>query len=138
MIGTLVDEDGSWAATARGLTAETGVDSADELHAQWTRLLDEKMNAVINGDVPWQRHSRLVAEAADEAIRTLGGSPTASTTRLVSDLDSEYPAFPDVAAATTALRRKRLVAGGSAPRTSAGPARSGHRRTITSTWSWRI
>lgn len=111
VIGTLVDEDASWAAAARRIAAETGVDSADDLHALWARLLDEKMSAVIDGDAPWQRHSRLVVEAADEAIRALGGSPTASTTRLLSNLDAEYPAFPDVAAATAALRRTRLVAG---------------------------
>ena len=69
------------------------------------------MDAVVSGDAHWRPHHRLVAEAADEAITSLGGQSTAATAALGSFLDRTYPAWPDVAAATATLRRGRLVAG---------------------------
>jgi 2-haloacid dehalogenase len=69
------------------------------------------MNAVVEGDSPWQLHGQLIIDSINDVIRALGGTPMASTTALVSTLDSQYPAWPDVAKATAALRRGRLVAG---------------------------
>lgn len=111
VIGTLVDEDGTWADVAQKLAAEAALVRPDDLHTQWARFLNERMDEVVNGDASWQRHSDLVIDSANAAITALGGTPTAATTALVSSLDSEYPAWPEVAAATAALRRDRLVAG---------------------------
>jgi len=111
VIGTLVDEDGTWADVAQKLAAEADVVRPAVLHARWAQFLNERMDGVTKGDAPWQRHGDLVIESADAAIRVLGGSPTAATTALVSTLDSEYPAWPEVATATADLRRSRLVAG---------------------------
>jgi 2-haloacid dehalogenase len=111
VIGTLVDEDGTWAEVARKLAAETAIDRPDALHTQWVRFLNERMDEVVTGNASWQRHSDLVIESAEAAVTALGGTPTAAMTALLSTLDSEYPAWPEVAAATAALRRDRLVAG---------------------------
>ncbi|MBT2504262.1 HAD-IA family hydrolase [Curtobacterium sp. ISL-83] len=111
VIGTLVDEDGAWATTARQLAVEAGLGSPEELHSRWTQLLNRRMNAVVDGDLPWQRHSHLVSDGAHEAITALGGTVTPAALALVATLDREYPAWPDVAEATAALRRGRLVVG---------------------------
>lgn len=111
VIGTLVDEDGAWAAVARKLAAGAGLGSPEKLHEQWALVLNQRMDAVINGDLPWQPHSELVSGAAERVIADLGGRFTPSMWALVSSLDSEYPAWPDVAGATAALRRDRLVVG---------------------------
>jgi 2-haloacid dehalogenase len=111
VIGTLVDDDATWAATAQRLATAADLPSASELLAHWTRSFTQMMEAVIDGDSPWRPHSRLVIDSANDAIRALGGRPTATTTALVSNLDAQYRAWPDVAEATAALRRGRLVAG---------------------------
>ncbi|MET0425483.1 MAG: haloacid dehalogenase type II [Actinoplanes sp.] len=104
VIGTLVDEDETWARAAERLSAEAG-----DLRSTWVELLDRHMNAVVQGDAPWRPHRELVVDSAREAITRAGGDP--SSAALVASLDSEYPAWPDVAPATAALRRDRLVAG---------------------------
>lgn len=113
VIGTLVDEDATWASAAEGLAAEAGVDDAAELHASWARSLERLMDAVVRGGVPWRPHGQLVVDAALEAVAEAGGSlvdEAAAVARLAS-LEHDYPAWPDVAPATAALRRGRLVAG---------------------------
>ncbi|WGL51431.1 HAD-IA family hydrolase [Nocardioides sp. BP30] len=111
VIGTLVDEDSTWARTAQLLASQAQLASSEDLHTSWARALNERMDAVIDGTAAWQPHSRLVVEAANEALVALGGSVTAATTALVTDLDATYLAWPDVATATASLRRRRLVAG---------------------------
>ena len=111
VIGTLVDEDAAWASAARLLASEAGVDDAEALLAAWVSALDRQMTAVVTGDAPWRPHRRLVVEAAREAVVGTGGDPTPEALGLVATLDDEYPAWPDVAPATAALRRSRLVAG---------------------------
>jgi 2-haloacid dehalogenase len=133
VIGTLVDEDGTWADVAQKLAAEAALVRPNALHARWAHFLNERMDDVIKGDAPWQRHSDLVIESADAAITALSGSPTAATTALVSTLDSEYPAWPEVAAATAALRRDRLVAG-----VSNGDLNSLARLANTNRISWDV
>ena len=111
VIGTLVDEDATWARTAGQLAAEAGVDGTVDLLGAWVALLDRSMSAVVAGDAPWRPHRELVSESAREAITSAGGDPSSAALALVASLDDEYPAWPDVAAATAALRRGRLVAG---------------------------
>lgn len=111
VIGTLVDEDGTWASVAERLAAEAGLDEAADLHAVWVELLDRRMNAVVEGGAPWQPHRQFVSDSAREAIISAGGNPSPAALALVASLDREYPAWPDVAPATAALRRNRLVAG---------------------------
>lgn len=111
VIGTLVDEDATWAGAAERLAAKAGLDGSAGLHARWVELLDRRMSAVVEGAAPWRPHGQLVSDAAREAIASAGGDPSSTTLALVASLDGEYPAWPDVAAATAALRRDRLVAG---------------------------
>lgn len=111
VIGTLVDEDGTWARVAELLATEAGVDEPAELHARWAELLEHHMDAVVVGDSPWRPHQQLVSESAREAIITTGGTPSPAALALVASLDCDYPAWPDVAPATAELRRSRLVAG---------------------------
>ena len=69
------------------------------------------MNAVVDGTAPWRPHRELVSDSAREAITQAGGNPSPAVLALVQNLDSEYPAWPDVAPATAALRKSFLVAG---------------------------
>ena len=111
VIGTLVDEDATWARAAERIAALAGLDAPADLRTSWVALLDARMDAVVSGDAPWLPHQRLVNESAHDAITALGGIPTAETAALVAALDREYRAWPDVAGATAALRRGHLVAG---------------------------
>jgi 2-haloacid dehalogenase len=114
VIGTLVDEDETWARVSARLATEAGIpgpDAPEKLHERWAELLDERMDAVIAGDATWQPHGRLVSDSAREAISGLGGTPSPATSARVEFVEREYPAWPDVADATAALRRHRLVAG---------------------------
>jgi 2-haloacid dehalogenase len=111
VIGTLVDEDRTWASAAERLAAAAGLDATVDLLGPWVRLLDRHMNAVVEGDAPWRSHRQLVSDSASEAITNAGGEPSPAALAPVASLDAEYPAWPDVAAATAALRRNRLVAG---------------------------
>jgi len=111
VIGTLVDEDGTWATVAKRLATEAGVDDGGALYTAWAAILERLMNAVVDGTAPWRPHRELVSDAAREAITQAGGNPSPAALALVQKLDSEYPAWPDVASATTALRKNFLVAG---------------------------
>ena len=111
VIGTLVDEDGTWTAVAERLATEAGVDDGTALYTAWAEILERLMNAVVDGTAPWRPHRELVSDSAREAIAQAGGNPSPAALALVHDLDSEYPAWPDVASATAALRKKFLVAG---------------------------
>lgn len=109
VIGTMVDEDAARERVAAGVAAAAGVD-AGELRRRWTALLDARMDAVVAGDAVWEPHRALVAASAEEAVSDLGGTPTAESSRLAAGLDRELRAWPEVAEATAALRRARLVA----------------------------
>lgn len=111
VIGTLVDEDSTWATTAQLLANHAELPSPKDLHARWAQALNERMDAVIDGTTRWQPHRQLVVAAANEALHALGGRVTPATTALVTDLDATYIAWSDVAAATASLRSRRLVAG---------------------------
>ena len=111
VIGTLVDEDATWASAAERLSAQAGVDDTAGLLASWVELLDRHMNAVVEGDARWRPHRELVNDSARGAITSAGGDPSPAALALVASLDAEYPAWPDVAPATAALRRHHLVAG---------------------------
>lgn len=111
VIGTMVDEDATWADAARRLTAASGLDDAPALHRRWVEQLDARMDAVVAGDDDWRPHGELVADAAREAVTSLGGQPAPELLAWTSHLDGAYPAWPEVAAATAALRRHRIVAG---------------------------
>lgn len=117
VIGTLVDEEPSWQAaaarlaSAAGLSEPAGVSESAGLADSWAGALNDRMDAVIAGTAPWQPHRRLVAEAAADVISSLGGVTTAATVALAEGVDREYRAWPEVAEATAALRRSRLVAG---------------------------
>lgn len=111
VVGTLVDEDGTWASAAERLAAESGLDETADLHARWVELLGRNMNAVVNGDAPWRPHREFVRDSARDAITSAGGNPSSAALAMVASVDCEYPAWPDVAPATAALRRNRLVAG---------------------------
>jgi len=111
VIGTLVDEDGTWAAVAKRLAAEAGVDDGAALYTAWAETLERQMNAVVDGTAPWRPHRQFVSDSAREAITQAGGNPSSAALALVHNLDSEYPAWPDVAPATAALRKGHLVAG---------------------------
>lgn len=111
VIGTLVDEDVTWALAAERLAAEAGVPGSADLQASWVALLARRMDAVVRGDAPWRPHRELVSDAAHEAVTSAGGDPSPAALARVAALDGEYPAWPEVAAATAALRRDRLVVG---------------------------
>lgn len=111
VIGTLVDEDGTWATVAERLAAEAGVDHGAGLYTAWAEILERLMNAVVDGTAPWRPHRQLVTDSAREAITQAGGDPSPAALALVQNLDSQYPAWPDVAPATAALRENYLVAG---------------------------
>lgn len=111
VIGTLVDEDGTWATVAKRLATEAGVDDGAALYTAWAETLEGMMDAVVDGTSPWRLHRQLVTDSAREAITQAGGNPSPAALALVQDLDSEYPAWPDVAPATAALRKNFLVAG---------------------------
>jgi 2-haloacid dehalogenase len=111
VIGTLVDEDPAWARVAEQIASAAGLDAPDDLHGRWVALLDERMTAVVAGEVTWRPHARLIDESAEDAITALGGTPSDRTRELTANLDRTYAAWPDVAVATAALRPDRLVAG---------------------------
>ena len=111
VIGTLVDEDGTWNAAAGRLAAEAGLDDGAALYTAWAGILERQMNAVVDGTAPWRPHRQFVSDSAREAITQAGGNPSPAALALVQDLDSEYPAWPDVAPATAALRKNFLLAG---------------------------
>jgi 2-haloacid dehalogenase len=111
VIGTLVDEDETWASTAEHLAAQAGLNEPKDLLARWVELLERQMNAVVDGDAPWRPHRELVSDSAREAVTRAGGNPSSAALALVASLDCEYPAWPDVAPATAELRRDRLVVG---------------------------
>ena len=102
VIGTLVDEEPSWAAAAERLAAAAGLAETADLHARWVELLDRYMDAVVVGDAPWRPHRQLVTDAAREAVARAGGDPAAAAWQA---------RVADVAPATAALRRSRLVVG---------------------------
>jgi 2-haloacid dehalogenase len=111
VIGTLVDEDATWVEMAKRLAAEAGLPDTVDLRTPWVELLDSHMSAVIERDAPWRPHRELVSDAARVAITNAGGHASPAALALVASLDYQYPAWPDVASATAALRRTRLVAG---------------------------
>lgn len=110
VVGTLVDEDATWAEAAERLAARTGLGSAEELHRHWAQNLSESMDAIISGSAPWQPHSRLVTDSAEKAITALGGTTSSEVIESVASLDAEYRAWPDVAVATAKLWTRMLVA----------------------------
>ncbi|NRG42281.1 haloacid dehalogenase type II [Rathayibacter sp. VKM Ac-2835] len=111
VIGTLVDEDSAWASAAERLSAAAGLGDPAALHRRWAGLLDERMSEVVAGRAPWRRHRQLVVDAARDAITSCGGTPDPKALAEVAELEDSYPAWPDVAAATAALRQDRIVAG---------------------------
>lgn len=111
VIGTLVDEDETWVGAADRLAAAAGLTDAADLTPSWVQGLERRMDAVVNGDAPWRPHRELVSESAREAVVNAGGEPSPTALALVASLDDDYPAWPDVAPATAALRQDRLVAG---------------------------
>jgi 2-haloacid dehalogenase len=111
VIGTLVDESGAWAKVSQLVAAEAGLAAPAEFHKRWEALLEMRMNSVISGEEPWRPHSQLVSSSASEAISALGGHPSPATSALAEFVDRQYVAWPEVAQATAALRRYRLVAG---------------------------
>ncbi|CAQ01201.1 haloacid dehalogenase type II [Clavibacter sepedonicus] len=111
VIGTLVDEDATWARVADEIAAEAGLASATELRRRREGNLDARMSAVVRGDAPWQPHAELMGAAAVEAVAGLGGDPTPGIRARAARSDREHRAWPDVPEATAALRRERLVAG---------------------------
>ena len=111
VIGTMVDDDSTWAAAASRLAAGSGVDDGERLLAEWVETLDRHMGAVISDETPWRSHRELVSDAAREAVASLGGDSRSDAVDAVAHLDDEYVAWPEVAVATAALRRDRLVAG---------------------------
>jgi 2-haloacid dehalogenase len=108
VIGTLVDDDRTWAAVAQRLAREAGIDAAVDLGLRWSQILERHMSAVVAGNAPWRPHQELVSDSAREAITTAGGDPAVAV--LVDSIDGEYPAWSDVASATATLRQSRLVA----------------------------
>ena len=110
VIGTLVDEDATWARVSEKLATEAGLGEPGVLRARWAGLLERRMAAVVAGESPWRSHRRLVVDCADDALAGLGASPSPATSMMASTVDREYVAWPDVADATAALRRRRLVA----------------------------
>ena len=111
VIGTLVDEDTTWLDVSEQISAMADLGTTSQVHQHWAAALDDRMSAVVYGQAPWQPHQQLVDESARQAIVELGGTPTAETAVLTASLDATYLAWPDVAGATTALRRHCLVAG---------------------------
>jgi 2-haloacid dehalogenase len=111
VIGTLVDEDVIWAEIAREIAADADIGSAEALRGRWAQLLEARMQAVVDGKQSWQRHSQFLVDAAVEAVTTSGGRIAPSVAARISSMDSEYPAWPDVADATAAIRRNRVVVG---------------------------
>ena len=111
VIGTLVDEDAVFSATATALAAAAGLDDAAALWRSWVRLLDARMSDVVSASAPWRPHAELVAEAARAAVLEHGGVPTPQVDAALAGIDGEYPAWPDVAEGLRALRPGRLVAG---------------------------
>lgn len=111
VIGTLVDEDETWRRAAARLAAEAGLDETADLYPTWVALLERQMDAVVQGDAPWRPHRQLVMDSASEAIAGAGGDPSSAAVAGVASLDCEYPAWPDVAPGTAALRRNHLVVG---------------------------
>jgi len=111
VIGTLVDEDGTWQAVAERLAAEAGLDDGAALYTVWAETLERLMNAVVDGTAPWRPHREFVIDSAREAIARAGGNPSPAALALVENLDSDYPAWPDVPPATAALRKHHVVAG---------------------------
>jgi 2-haloacid dehalogenase len=111
VIGTLVDEDATWSGAAERLASASGLAAGAGLLERWVALLEQRMHAVVDGTAPWQPHRELVSDSAREANTDAGGEPSSAALSSVSSLDGEYPAWPDVAAATAALRRGHLVAG---------------------------
>ena len=133
VIGTLVDEDAAWASAARRLATEAGLGEDVDVLGAWVQLLDRHMTAVVDGDVAWRPHQQLVTESARAAVVAAGGVASPAALAVVAALDSEYPAWPDVAAGTAALRRDRLVAG-----VSNGDLDSLARLANTNAISWDI
>jgi 2-haloacid dehalogenase len=111
VIGTMVDEDGTWATVAERLAAEAGIDDGAALYTEWAATLDRLMTAVVDGGAPWRPHRQFVTDAAREAVTRAGGNPSPAALALVENVDSQYPAWPDVAPATVAFRKNHLVAG---------------------------
>ena len=130
VIGTLVDEETAWARSARAVAEVAGLADAGPFGARWAELLEQRMDAVVSGDAPWRPHRQLVGEAARQAVRDVaarpGRGPSAkgsangsgdgrelldAVAEIAGAVDREYAAWPEVAAATAALRRTRVVAG---------------------------
>jgi 2-haloacid dehalogenase len=133
VIGTLVDEDTTWADAANRIVGMTDAGEPAELHRRWAEQLAHSMDAIISGRELWRPHGQLVGESADHAITSMGGRPTPETSELVFRLDSTYRAWPDVAEAITALRRGHLIAG-----VSNGDLDSLARLSNTNSISWDI
>ncbi|OUE29886.1 Haloacetate dehalogenase H-2 [Clavibacter michiganensis] len=111
VIGTLVDEDATWARVAADIAADAGLASATDLRRRWEAILQARMSAVVAGDADWRPHAELMGQAAAEAIAELGGASTPDIRARAARSDREHGAWPDVREATAALRRQRLVAG---------------------------
>jgi 2-haloacid dehalogenase len=133
VIGTLVDEDATFETAARQIAAVSGSGVLPGLHARWSEVLDRRMSDVIDGTADWQPHRELVSSSAEEAIVSLGGRFSAEIAAMVSSLDREYPAWPDVAEATRTLCHDRLVAG-----VSNGDLDSLARLAATNHISWHV
>ena len=111
VIGTLVDEDAVFSATANALAAAARLDDADALRHSWARILDATMSDVVSGRAVWRPHSELVAAAGRAAVLEHGGAVTPQMNLALERVDGEYTAWPDVADGLRTLRSERLVAG---------------------------
>jgi len=111
VIGTLVDEDATFAAASVVMAETAGLLDPDGLRRSWSRLLDGKIRDVVEGVAAWRLHSVLVAEAGDEAVLEHAGMLERSLPERLTAVDEMYVAWPDVAEALRTLRARHLVAG---------------------------
>ncbi|MEF2979382.1 haloacid dehalogenase type II [Subtercola sp. YIM 133946] len=111
VIGTLVDEDATFASTSAEVAARSGIADADQLCTEWVRLLDARMNDVVTATSPWQPHRHLVSAAGQEAVQNLGGKLTPEVTQVLNGVDRMYRAWPDVAAGMRQLASDHLMVG---------------------------
>jgi 2-haloacid dehalogenase len=111
VIGTLVDEDETFAEVAHTVAREAGIADHTELRRHWVEHLDHAMAEVVEGTSPWRPHAELVSEAGRNAVAQLGGSLPHRLDTLLAGVDSSYEAWQDVAEGIRLLREHRLVTG---------------------------
>ena len=111
VIGTLVDEDATFASASAEIAICSGIADADDLCSEWVRVLDRKMDDVVGARSPWQAHQHLVAAAGEEAIQKLGGIMTPDVSEILNAVDRSYQAWPDVAPGMRSLASNLLLVG---------------------------